>query len=141
MNFLPLLMFAVLVASAPLAAATSPDYDLLIVACDESSCRRVAEEKLAGVSGNMTEYRHDGLRLQIETIARRLDAVDARISLDVRPTDANASVLRSGVRNLSQRVQVYVEPCILKQGAFSSVAAFVSAGIIYRVWARLATVP
>lgn len=135
-----LLALPALATLAPSATAAGPGYDVLIVACDEAACRRVAEQTLAAGAGDLTEYRHDGMKLRIEALARRLDAVDARISFDVTPVTAAAAIARGGARGTPQQVHVNVEPCTLKPGAFSTVAAIVSAGIIYRIWARLTAV-
>ncbi len=140
MERIRLLVFIAFATHALPATSAGFDYDLLIVACDRSDCQKVAERTVAGGPTDRTEYSQDGLTLAIEAVARRSDAVDARISLDVRPLTDRAAALRSDVRQLARRVQIFVEPCTLRRGAFSSVAAFVSDGIIYRVWARLAAV-
>lgn len=138
LNRLTLPAFVALAAFASSTAAAGLDYDLLIVACNESACRRVAERTLAGGPADTAEYNQDGLKLQIETVAMRADAVDARVSLDVHPPEDGDAALRSGMKRLAQRMRVYVEPCTLRQGAFSSIASFVNAGSNYHVWARLA---
>ena len=139
-RFRPLAFIAFIAFATPALPATAGgfDYDLLIVACDQSNCQKVAERTVASGPTDRTEYSQDGLKLAIEAVARRSDAVDAKISLDVHPLAEGAAALRSDMRKLAQRVQIFVEPCTLRQGAFSSVASFVSEGTIYRVWARLA---
>ncbi|MDO8931709.1 MAG: hypothetical protein Q7U97_04885 [Rhodocyclaceae bacterium] len=139
MNRLFPLTFAALAGVATPGAAATFDYDLLIVACDESSCWRIAEQTLAAGPGDKAEYRGGGLKLQIETVARRPDAVDARISVDMRPPEENAMTSSPGTTLPVRRVQFNVEPCTLKHGVFSAVASFVNAGNAYRVWARLAS--
>lgn len=140
MERIRLLVFIAFATFTPPTAAAGFDYDLLIVACDRSDCQKVAGLTVAGGPADRTEYSQGDLKLAIEAVARRSDAIDAKISLDVRPLAQRAAVLRTNVSRLAQRVQIFVEPCTLRRDAFSSVAAFVSDGIIYRVWARLAAV-
>ena len=138
MDCLRPLAFLTIAAFALPVAAAGFDYDLLIVACNHSACKKIAERTFAAGPADSTEYRQDGLKLEIQTVAKRPDAVDAKVSLDVRPPALGAAVRRADVGDLAQHVHMLVEPCTLRQGAFSSVASFVSDGIIYRVWARLA---
>ena len=135
--FRPLAIAAFTAFALP-AAANSFDYDLLIIACGHSACKTIADRTLAGGPTDRTEYSQDGLKLEIRPVARRPDAIDANVSVDVRPLTEGAAALRTSVGNLAQHVHIFVESCTLKQGAFSSVASFVSEGTIYRVWARLA---
>lgn len=136
MNTLHLLMFSTLASICPAATAASFDYDILVVACDASNCAKVAERTLAAGSGGKTAFQQDDFKLEIEPLALRGEEMDARISLDFIPTRQDGGWLGSTRSN--QRMQVLVEPCTLKPGVFSSLAALASAGRTYRAWIRLA---
>ena len=114
------------------------DYDLLIVACKNNSCQRIAEQTLSGSLAEKVGYSRDGLQLQIETLASRLNEVDTQISLRIQRGDSRAAATPPALEKLAQRLQVVVEPHTLKQGIFTSLSAFASEGTFYRIWARLA---
>lgn len=137
---LPLL--AMLVGLAQPATASDLGYDLLVVACGGGNpCAKIAERTLPGGHANVGEFDQDGLRIQIQATVIRSDAVDARISLAFRPAENIAVAWRSGTARPLHRVQITVEPCTLKQGAFRSITSFINEGTTYQVWARLAALP
>lgn len=128
-----LLAAACAALAAPAAAADSA-YDLLIVACDRNACSRVVEQKLFAGLSNVAQYNRNGLKLVIETVARRTNEEDTRISLDVHARDeAPGGVKRI---SLAQRLETFV--VTLKQQTFSPLTSFVSEGTTYQIWARLA---
>lgn len=131
MNTARIVMLAVLAGVAMPVQAANSAYDLLIVACDNVGCKRIADQMVPVGLANVTEYNRNGLRMLIETLTRRGNEEDARVSLDVRPSGASGATPATG------RVQILVEPCTLKTGAFSSVASFISEGKVHHVWARL----
>jgi hypothetical protein len=120
----------------PVAASTSA-YDLLILACDASECKRLVEQTISGGVANMTEYNRSDLKLMIETLARRSNEEDARISLNLGPQNTEGDTWRSVPARLAHRVEALVVQCKLRQGAFSPLPAFVRDGTTYQVWARL----
>ena len=128
--------------SALLAGLCMPafafDYDLLIVACKNDSCERIAEQTLSGSLTEKIGYTRNGLQLQIETLASRLNEVDTQISLKVQSSEGHPSGAPPTLERLAQRLQVLVEPRTLKQGIFTPLSAFASEGTFYRIWARLA---
>lgn len=131
MNTARIAMLATLAGLAMPVQASNSAYDLLIVACDNIGCKRITDQTIPVGLANLTEYNRNGLRMLIETLARRGNEEDARVSLDVRPNAA------AGVTPTAGRVQILVEPCTLRTGAFSSVASFISEGKVHHVWARL----
>lgn len=137
MNRLHLLMASALAGTCMSATAASFDYEILVVTCDAKSCSRLAERTIVAGSDGKAAFRQGDFRLEIETLASRSDAMDAKVSLDFAPAREDTAGGRPrGDGN--QRVQVLVEPCTLKLGVFSSLAALASEGKVYRAWVRLA---
>ncbi len=129
------LLLAGCAALAAPASASASAYDLLIVACDRHTCSRVVEQKLFSGLSNVTQYNRNGLKLMIETVARRTNEEDTRVSLDVHALDDGSG---SGVKKISlaQRLETFV--VTLKHPTFSPLTSFVSEGTTYQIWARLA---
>ncbi|MGE5466610.1 MAG: hypothetical protein ACM3Y9_04215 [Ignavibacteria bacterium] len=131
------MMLAACASFATPAHAGASAYDLLVFACDHHACTRVANQKVSG-DGTATEYKVDGLRLMIETLVRRADEEEARVSLAVRPAEEGAPNWRATRTSWAQRLETLVVQCTLRNGAFSPLTSFVSGGRTYQIWARLA---
>jgi hypothetical protein len=136
MNPRVLIVAAYVSLSMPVAASTST-YDLLIVTCDTTECRTV-EQTISGGVANMTEYNRNDLRLMIETLDRRSNEEDARVSLNLATRSKDGETWRSVPARLAHRLEALVVQCKLRQGAFSPLTAFVRDGMTYQIWARLA---
>lgn len=130
-----LLAVACLGLAMPATAANST-YDLLIVACDKRACKRLVEQKLFSGLANVAEYNRNGLKLMIETLARRSNEEDTRVSLAVHPADDGASAPRAVATSMAQRLETLV--VTLKHETFSPLTSFVSGDTTYQIWARLA---
>lgn len=136
---LPRTLFAVAcIGLAMPAAAANSAYDLLIVACDKHACKRLVEQKLFSGLANIAEYNRNGLRLMIETLARRTNEEDTRVSLDVHPADDGNGAPRVVATSMAQRLETLV--VTLKHETFSPLTSFVSGGTTYQIWARLAAI-
>ena len=116
------------------AGAAGIDYDLLIVACKATSCERIAEQTISGSLADKIEFSRNGLQLQIEPLANRLNELDTRVSVKFHPDGYRPAAEKFA------RQQATVESLTLKQGMFTALSAFADQGTFYRVWARLATI-
>lgn len=132
-----LLLAACTGLTMPAAMAADSAYDVLIVACDRSACTRVAEQRLITGLANSAEYNRNGLKLMIERLASRTNEEDARISLNLHPSDEGANGRPMSV-SLAQRLETLV--VTLKRQTFSPLTSFVSDGATYQIWARLAAI-
>jgi hypothetical protein len=131
-----MLLLAACAANIAPASASDSTYDLLIFACDRNTCTRIVEQKLSAGLTNIAQYNRNGLKLVIETLARRTNEEDTRVSLDVRaPDDGPAGALKPV--SLAQRLDTFV--VTLRQRTFSPLTSYVSDGTTYQVWARLAS--
>ncbi|MBI4984242.1 MAG: hypothetical protein HZC24_02545 [Rhodocyclales bacterium] len=137
---LRLMLAAILAGLSVQADAAAFDYDLLIVACRNDSCRRVAQQTVSGSLTQRVGYDADGLQVHIETLAARLNEVDTRVSLKIQTDDLRTSAVQPRLEKLAQRLQVLVEPRTLKRGIFIPLSSFASEGTFYRIWARLADI-
>ncbi len=135
---LTLLTLVGLSSFAVSASAANSSYELLILACDSATCERLDDQTIAGGIENLVEYNRNGLKLQIETIARRSNEADTRVSLNVGPAGETAGAWRAAKVSFAQRVETLVVQCTLKRGAFRPLTSFVSGGTNYQIWARLA---
>lgn len=138
MKFTHIVLLIACTSLAEPALAANSTYDLLIVACDSTACKRVAEQTVSSGLANAAEYNRDGFRLMIETLVRRTHDEDARISLAVRQTEDRGNALRSTAASLAQRLETLVVQCTLRHGVFSPLTSFVNDGTTYQIWARLA---
>lgn len=138
MNKLHLLVFSTLAGICATATAASFDYDILVVACDASNCAKVAERTVVAGSGGKTAFQQDDFKLEIEPLALRGAEMEAKVSLDFLPSRQDAGGGWLGSARSNRRAQVLVEPCTLKSGVFSSLAALASGGKTYHAWVRLA---
>ncbi|HEX8988028.1 MAG TPA: hypothetical protein VF816_08705 [Rhodocyclaceae bacterium] len=134
MRTLPSLLFAACLGLAGSAAASA--YDVLIFACDNSNCARVAEQTINTGLANAAEFNRNGLRLLIESVERRAGEEDARVSVSMSPAEGAAAV-RPVPASLAQRLEAVVVHCTMRYGAYSPLAAFPREGRIYQIWGRL----
>lgn len=108
--------------TAALPAAAAAEYQVMVVACTQQDCQRVAEPRMNAQAGDRSSFTRDDLKLEVETLSARRDAVEANIKVEV-----NAAPGRTQ----------FSLPCRVTSRTLTSLATFVSAGTIYHIWARL----
>jgi hypothetical protein len=134
-----ILLLVALIGLAGRVAAADPTYDILIVACKSNACEQIREQAIS--TGVAAEFNRNGLRLSIETLGRREDEEDTRVSLNVGAAQNSGGVWHATAASLAQRVETMIVRCTLKHLIFSPLTSFVSDGTSYQIWARLAAIP
>lgn len=132
---------AILLAVLSLAShAEAIGYDFLVVSCSSLRCDRLLEGTWSGDSREATQYRQNGIQIQVLPLATRPDAVDARVTIEIQADPpATSSPVPQATR--SEHLRVVVEPQRLRPVRYRTVASLSRDDVTYQVWARLGTAP